>query len=83
MALQMSMKRLAAVLFCIALVFVFGQFLMVWYSDDDDGGGLIAETEIRTSWNEKLLHPDGIQARSDMIKDTEMMEHRNGNFLHQ
>ena len=83
MALNISMKKLAAVLFCTALVFIFGQFLIVWYADDDDSGNVVVQPEIRTLWKEEIIHPNGIQARSDMIKHSERMEHRNGNLLHQ
>ena len=84
----MSIKKLTAFLFCIALVYVCGQFLIAWYRTDDDdddggGGGTFPNLDTRTIVREKIIPHNGMPEGSDMVKQLEGMEHGNGNLLQQ
>lgn len=79
---KMPLKKLAALLLCVAAVFVLGQMLAYWSTDDEDLGDklplenveVISRVEVPEEWKH------GIPARSDMMKQLEMMEHGDGKF---
>ena len=77
----MFVKKICSLLFCVVFVYVCGQLLLLWYTEDVDHDGTSLDFPRGTVIKEELIHSDGLPARSDMLQQIENMDHGNGNLL--